>query len=81
MAERSLSEKWRIEGNAIYITAKTELPPTVREARLQKAMGCFEKAHEMAATDEEAASASKNIGMCAWRLAAVSCKIGMFQRT
>ena len=76
MAQRSLSEQWRTEGNTIYVTAKIDLSPTVREARLQKAMSCFEKAQQTASSDDETASASKNIGMCSWRLATVSYTMG-----
>ena len=76
MSGGSLSDQWRNQGNAVYVTAKTDLPPSVRETRLQNAMNFFGRALDTAATDNEVASASKNIGVCSWRLASVTCMIG-----
>ena len=60
----------------MYVSAKTDLPPTVRESRLQNALNLFHRALDTATTDNEVASASKNIGVSSWKLASVGCMIG-----
>ena len=63
----------------MYVSAKTDLPPTVRESRLQNAVNLFHRALDAATTDNEIASAAKNIGVSSWKLASVGCIMGKHQ--
>ncbi|KAK9831201.1 hypothetical protein WJX74_007240 [Apatococcus lobatus] len=54
----------RSEGNRVYKTVTGGLAPCVLEARVQKAVSLYEQAATFATSDDEKASALKNIACC-----------------
>ena len=69
--EKTSSQHWREQGNAIYITAKDSLSPIIRKDRLRNAANCYYKAYNFSNDEEEKVSAAKNLGMVSWKTARV----------
>ena len=65
----SASAKWRQEGNKIYKSVTDGLAPLLQKSRLEEAVKAYTKALNLAANDDEKASAAKNVAVGSEKLA------------
>ncbi|KAK6169075.1 hypothetical protein SNE40_020196 [Patella caerulea] len=66
------SVSWRNQGNGFYKKVVDGIAPVVAIKNLQDAMNAYYRAENCAETDDERASAQKNYGMAAFKMAQVS---------
>ena len=62
------STHWRQQGNSLYTTVTEGLSYVLSRDRLNQATQCYQKAFEFGKTDDDLASAAKNLAMSAWKL-------------
>ena len=67
-ASSGSSVHWRQQGNSLYTSVNEGLSYTISRDRLNQAMQCYQKAFEFGKTDDELASAAKNLAMTGWKL-------------
>ncbi|XP_050391723.1 uncharacterized protein LOC126810603 [Patella vulgata] len=67
----AVSVSWRNQGNNFYKKVVDGLAPVVARKNLQDAMNAYYRAENYAETDDERASAQKNFGMAAFKMAQV----------